>query len=224
MKVVIIGVLQSGKSSYIKFLNKNSLNVQVKGQDNKYYTVGMDLAQLKLNGFDIFLFGCPGLVRFKVMREVVARGADGYIFIFDAAHPETDNDAIPMLNLIRKADVPIVYVANKQDIKDARDPEVIKKQNSLPENCIMFPTSTKTGLNIKDSIKYLVNEIYKNYKETLSLILNYEDDIKGLADRLNKDKSEMRDFLNNLEVRRLIAINRVAKTFKVKKGLKSLSL
>lgn len=220
----MIGPLQSGKSSYIKFLNKNSLNVQVKGQDNKYYTVGMDLAQLKLNGFDIFLFGCPGLVRFKVMREVVASGADGYVFIFDAAHPETDNDAIPMLNLIRKADVPIVYVANKQDIKDARAPEVIKKQNSLPENCIIFPTSTKTGLNIIDSIKYLVNEIYKIYKETLSLILNYENDIKGLADRLNKDKSEMRDFLNNLEVRRLIEVDRVAKTFKVKKGLKSLSL
>lgn len=220
----MIGALQSGKSSYIKFLNKDALNVQVKGQDNKFYTVAMDLAQLKLNGFDIFLFGCPGLLRFKVMREVVASGADGYIFIFDAAHPETDNDAISMLNLIRKADVPIVYVANKQDFKDVRAPEVIKKQNSLPENCIIFPTSTKTGLNIEDSIKYLVNEIYKNYKETLSLILNYENDIKGLAEKLNKDKSQMRDFLNNLEVRRLIEINRVAKSFKVKRGLKSLSL
>ena len=219
----MIGALQSGKSSYIKYLNKNALNVQVKGQDNKFYTVGMDLAQLKLNGFDIFLFGCPGLLRFKVMREVVASGAEGYIFMFDAAHPETDNDAISMLNLIRKADVPIVYLANKQDIKDARAPEVIKKQNNLRENCIIFPTSTKTGLNIKDSINYLVNEIYKNYKETLSLILNYENNIKGLADKLNKDKSEMRDFLNNLEVRRLILIDRATKTFKVKKGLKSLS-
>lgn len=219
----MIGALQSGKSSYIKYLNKDALNVQVKGQDNKFYTVGMDLAQLKLNGFDIFLFGCPGLLRFKVMREVVASGADGYMFIFDAAHPETDNDAISMLNLIRKADVPIVYLANKQDIKDARAPEVIKKQNNLPENCIIFPTSTKTGLNIKDSIKYLVNEIYKNYKETLSLILNYENDIKGLADKLKKDKSQIRDFLNNLEVRRLIEVDRVAKTFKVKKGLKNLS-
>lgn len=219
----MIGPLQSGKSSYIKFLNKNALNVQVKGQDNKYYTVGMDLAQLKLNGFDIFLFGCPGLLRFKVMREVVASGADGYIFIFDAAHPETDNDAISMLNLIRKAEVPIVYLVNKQDIKDARAPEVVKKQNNLPENCIIYPTSTKTGLNIKDSIKYLVNEIYKNYKETLSLIHKYENDIKGLANKLNKDKAQMRDFLNNLEVRRLIEVNRVAKTFKVKKGLKNLS-
>ena len=219
----MIGPLQSGKSSYIKFLNKNALNVQVKGQDNKYYTVGMDLAQLKLNGFDIFLFGCPGLLRFKVMREVVASGADGYIFMFDAAHPETDNDAISMLNLIRKAEVPIVYLVNKQDIKDARAPEVVKKQNNLPENCIIYPTSTKTGLNIKDSIKYLVNEIYKNYKETLSLIHKYENDIKGLANKLNKDKAQMRDFLNNLEVRRLIEVNRVAKTFKVKKGLKNLS-
>jgi len=184
----------------------------------------MDLAQLKLDGFDIFLFGCPGLLRFKVMREVIASGADGYIFIFDAANPETDNDAISMLNLIRKAGVPIVYLANKKDIKDARAPEVIKKQNKLPEDCIIFPTSTKTGLNIKDSIKFLVNEIYENYKEILTILINYENNIEGLADKLKKDKTQMRDFLNNLEVRHLIEINRAAKTFKVKKGLKILSL
>jgi GTPase SAR1 family protein len=184
----------------------------------------MDLAQLKLDGFDIFLFGCPGLLRFKVMREVIANGADGYIFIFDAAHPKTDNNAISMLNLIRKTEVPIVYLANKQDINDARAPEVIIKQNNLPEDCIIFPTSTKSGLNIKRSINYLVNEIYKNYQETLAILLNFEDDIRGLAEKLNKNKVEIRDFLNNLEVRHLIDINRTAKTFKVRKGLKNLSV
>lgn len=200
--------------------------MQVKGQNNTYYTVGMDLASLRLNGFDVFLFGTPGLLRFRVMRELVCSGADGFIFIFDAAHPEKDEDAISILNSIRNfttSDIPIVYLANKQDLKEARSPEVIKVQNNLPDDCIIFPTSAKTGLNINESIKYLVNEIYEKYKELLQTLQKYENDIKGLAEKLNKNKVEMRDFLNNLEIKRFIDVDRINKTYRVKKGLKKIS-
>jgi len=224
IKIVITGSLQGGKSSYIKYLNNKSLNVQVKGRDNKNYTVGMDLAPIKLNGFDIFLFGCPGLLRFQVMRDVISSGADGFIFIFDAANPETDKNARIMLNSLKIVHVPIVFMANKQDLKDARSPEIVKSQNSLPEDCKIFPSSTKTGLNIKESIIYLVNEIYENYKDLLTLLPNYESDIRGLAGVLEKDKSQMRDLLNNLEVRRFIEIDRINRTYKVRKGLKNIAL
>ncbi len=40
------------------------------------------------------LFGTPGLLRFKAMRNIVTEGADGIIFMFDAAHPEKDENAI----------------------------------------------------------------------------------------------------------------------------------
>jgi signal recognition particle receptor subunit beta len=200
------------------------LNVQVKGLDNKYYTVGMDLGFLKIDGFDIFLFGCPGLLRFKIMRDVISSGADGYIFIFDATDPAKDKDAITILNPIRKYEVPIIYLANKQDIKDVRSPEIIKTQNFLPEDCKIYPTSIKTGLNIKKSIKYLVNSIYENYKEIFKILLNYENDILGLAEKLNKNREAMRDFLNSLEVKRFIEIDRINKTYKVKKGLKNIIL
>jgi small GTP-binding protein len=218
--------LQSGKSSYIKFLDEKALNVQVKGLNNKYYTVAMDLASLRLNGFDVFLFGTPGLLRFRVMRDLICSGADGFIFIFDAAHPEKDEDAISILNSVRNSatsNIPIVYLANKQDLEGARSPEVIKAQNNLPDDCKIFPTSTKTGLNINESITYLVNEIYERYRDLLQTLQNYENDIKGLAEKLKKDKAEMRDFLNLLEIKRFIEIDRINKIYRVKKGLKKIS-
>ncbi|TFG30763.1 MAG: GTP-binding protein [Promethearchaeota archaeon] len=224
MKIVVVGPLQSGKSSYIQYLDDKALNVQVKGQNNKYYTVAMDLASLKLNGFDIFLFGTPGLLRFRVMRDLVCNGADGFIFVFDAANPETDEEAISILNSVRKQDVPIIYIANKQDLKEARSPEIIKNQNKLPQECKIFPTSTKTGLNIKESLNYLVNEVYENYRELLQILQNYENNIKGLAEKLNKNKAEMRDFLNSLEIKRFIEIDRIQKTYQVKKGLKNIAI
>ncbi len=222
----MVGPLQSGKSSYIKFLDEKALNVQVKGQNNKFYTVAMDLASLRLNGFDVFLFGTPGLLRFRVMRELICSGADGFVFVFDAAHPEKDDDAISILNSVRnsiKSDIPIIYLANKQDLEGARSPEVIKAQNNLPDDCKIFPTNTKNGLNINESIKYLVNEIFDRYKELLQTLQKYENDIQGLAEKLNKNKSEMRDFLNNLELKRFIDIDRINRTYVVKKGLKKIS-
>jgi small GTP-binding protein len=224
MKIVVSGPLQCGKSSFIRKLDENALNVEAKARDNKLYTVGMDLGCVKLNGFDVFLFGTPGLLRFNVMRDVVIRGADGLIFIFDAAHPEKDEDAIIILNSIRKmiVDAPIVYLANKQDIAGARHPEVVRTQNYLPQDAVIFGTSTKTGENLEEALKNLVNQIYENYSSLIQILKNYEENIPGLAEKLNKDPMQMRDFLNNLEIKRFIEIDRQKKIYKVKEGLKFL--
>lgn len=225
MKIVVSGPLQCGKSSFIKHFDENALNIEAKARDNKLYTVGMDLGSVTLNGFDVFLFGTPGLLRFNVMRDVVLRGTDGVIFIFDAAHPEKDEDGIIILNSIRKGisqDIPIIFLANKQDIAGARHAEVVRAQNYLPEDTVIFPTSTRTGENLDNVLKQLVNQIYENYSSLIEILRTYEKDIEGLTEKLKKNTIEMRDFLNNLEIKRFIEIDRANRTFKVKEGLKLL--
>jgi small GTP-binding protein len=226
LKIVVTGALQCGKSSYVKYLDNRALNIKAKGRDNKFYTVGMDMGSLKVNGFEVFLFGTPGLLRFSVMRDVVADGADGIVFMFDSTKPENDEKAISILNSIRKLmkpNTPIIFLANKKDMEEARSPEVIKTQNYLPEKSKIFPTSTITGLNIEESLKYVVNEIFDKYKETLEMMREYESNIRGLAEKLKMDKSKMRDFLNNLELKRFIDIDRRNKVYKVRKGLENVS-
>jgi len=225
MKITVSGPTQSGKSSFIKHFDEKALNVEAKARDNKYYTVGMDLGSVKLNGFDVFLFGTPGLLRFNVMRDVVVRGTDGLIFIFDAAHPEKDEDAIVILNSLRKAigpDTPIVFLANKQDVAGARHTEVVRSQNYLRDDAVIFPTSTRTGDNLEEALKYLVNQIFDHYSSLLTVLRSYETNIEGLQEKLNKNPVEMRDLLNNLEIKRFIEVDRIKKTYKVKQGLKLL--
>ena len=225
MKITVSGPTQSGKSSFIKFFDEKALNVEAKARDNKYYTVGMDLGSVKLNGFDVFLFGTPGLLRFNVMRDVVVRGSDGLIFIFDAAHPEKDEDAIIILNSLRKAlgpDTPIVYLANKQDVAGARPAEVVRSQNYLREDSVIFPTTTRTGENLNEALKYVVNLIYDHYSSLLTVLRSYETNIDGLQEKLKKSPVEMRDLLNNLEIKRFIEVDRINRTYKVKQGLKLL--
>jgi small GTP-binding protein len=225
MKIVVSGPLQCGKSSFIKHFDENALNIEAKARDNKLYTVGMDLGSIRLNGFDVFLFGTPGLLRFNVMRDVVLRGTDGVIFIFDAAHPEKDEDGIIILNSIRKVisqDIPIIFLANKQDLAGARHSEVVRAQNYLPEDTVIFSTSTRTGENLDNVLKQLVNQIYENYSSLIEILRTYENDIEGLTEKLKKNTIEMRDLLNNLEIKRFIEIDRANRTFKVKEGLKLL--
>jgi len=225
MKITVSGPTQSGKSSFIKYFDEQALNVEAKARDNKYYTVGMDLGSVKLNGFDVFLFGTPGLLRFNVMRDVVVRGSDGLVFLFDAAHPEKDEDAIIILNSLRKtigSDTPIVYLANKQDMAGARHNEIVRSQNYLKDDAMIFPTSTRTGENLREALKYLVNLIFDNYSSLLTVLRSYETDIEGLAEKLSKNPVEMRDLLNNLEIKRFIEIDRLNRSYKVKQGLKLL--
>ena len=160
------------------------------------------------------------------MRRIVSTGSDGLIFIFDAAAPEKDDSAIVILNSIRKIlppNIPTVFIANKQDIDDARPPDVIRSQNYLHEDHKIFPTSTQTGLNIKESITYLVNHIYEEYSSLLQTLRGYENDIEGLGLKLDKDKIQMRDLLNNLEIKRFIEVDRIKKVYKVRSGLKYLA-
>ncbi len=225
MKITVSGPTQCGKSSLIKHFDDSALNVEAKARDNKYYTVGMDLGSVKLNGFDVYLFGTPGLLRFNVMRDIVVQGSDGLVFIFDAAHPEKDEDAIIILNSLRKTigfDTPIVYLANKQDIAGARHNEIVRSQNYLRDDAMIFPTSTRTGENLSEALKYLVNQIFDHYSSLLTVLRSYETDIEGLAEKLNKNPVEMRDLLNNLEIKRFIELDRLERTYKVKQGLKLL--
>ncbi|MFW9823217.1 MAG: hypothetical protein ACFFE4_09795, partial [Candidatus Thorarchaeota archaeon] len=138
---------------------------------------------------------------------------------------EKDDSAIVILNSVRKllpTNIPVVFLANKQDVEGARPPEVIRQQNYLPENSKIFPTSTTTGLNIRESITHLVNVIYEEYSSLIQVLRAYENDIPGLSKELNKDIAEMRDLLNNLEIKRFIEVDRVNKTYKVRSGLKYL--
>ena len=45
---MVSGPLSCGKSSFIRYLDENALNVEAKGIDDRYYTVGMDLGCVKL--------------------------------------------------------------------------------------------------------------------------------------------------------------------------------
>lgn len=224
VKILVSGASQCGKSSYIQFLDDRAINVVSRTRSGLNATVGMDFGVRKVNGFQVSLFGTPGLLRFSIIRKILAEGADGVIFIFDSSNPVTDEAGITILNEIRwvlPIGIPIVYLANKYDLPDARDPDIIRDQNYIPSKLKFFPTSTVSGLNIVESLDYLVKEeILERWKELIISLTKYETDLPGLAAELEKDTKRINGFLYLLEVKGLITFNKKDLTYRVRKEVK----
>ena len=226
MKILVAGPSQCGKSSYIQFLDDKAINIDSKTRTGIKTTVGLDFGAKKIEALQILLFGTPGLLRFSIIRKILAEGSDGVIFIFDATNPVNDEKGITILNEIRSAipsNTPIIFLANKSDLPNARKPEVIRTQNYIPRKYKFFPTSTKSGMNVVESLEYLVKtEILENWRELISILSKYETNIEGLAEKMQKDIGHIKGFLFLLEVKGLISFNYKDMTYNVNEEIKNL--
>jgi len=216
IKVSIIGFPAVGKTTMTKMLAQK--------ETTKRYvpTAGFDLKTVEFGPYRLKIWDFGGQKNYmnKYLEDFII-GSD-LIFIVTDSTPKNVLNSRELIDHAREIvedDCPIIAIANKQDLEEARFPEVVKIQNDLPENSKIVPTSTKTGINIEESLKYLVNQIYDNYKSLIEILKDYENDLEGLREQLNKDPTEMKDFLNKLEVKRFIKLNRATKTYKVKNGL-----
>ncbi len=218
MKFLVTGAFQCGKSSYISSLDKNALNIASYDKNGWKCTVGMDVGNTKSNGLDITIFGTPGLLRFSAMRAIVTEGSDGVIFMFDGPQPEKDDASLQILNEIRSIlgrNVPIVYVVNKSDDPNCRSVEIVRAQNYLGSNAIIFKISALTGENIKVPIDELATLVKQSFSQIVSHVCNYEGDIQGLQQELGKNSDQIMEILNSLEIRGIISVDRLHKSYQI---------
>ena len=63
--------------------------------------------------------------------------------------------------------MPIILLGNKMDLEENRvvsTEEGIEFAKKISEDIEFYETSCKTGENIKEAIKYLIEKIYKKYQ------------------------------------------------------------
>jgi len=97
------------------------------------------------------------------MIKVTGKDADGIILVIDSVFPETWHYALNMINRVMNAgSTPYIIAANKQDLKNARSPEDIKKE--LNVNVPIIGTIAITGENVESSLDTLMGMIEKKNK------------------------------------------------------------
>ena len=168
INLITLGDGQVGKTSLIlRYTNDYFGN-------NYIATIGFDYKfkneKLK-NGEEITvkIFDTAGQEKYRSLAANFLKKADGIILVYDITYKisfENLNKWLKDINENAKG-LPIVLIGNKTDLEEKR--EVSKEEGNefakkINEEIEFYEASCKTGENIKEAIRFLVEKIYKKYQ------------------------------------------------------------
>jgi small GTP-binding protein len=174
-KIFVAGPFHAGKTTLIHFLDSKAQSVEKTLQDGTTTTLAFDLGHVWWDGCDkmcrddevkpgtnhlvrVMLMGSPGQVHMSPVREATSKGARGVLFVVDSTAPGQIGHAIAIFEEIKGylgKDVPMVVVANKQDLENAMKAELLK--NLMKIDSVKFVEgSSMTGQGIKEALLLLL--------------------------------------------------------------------
>ncbi|MBM1154515.1 GTP-binding protein [archaeon] len=155
IKILVTGPYYSGKSTFVSALCREAVHV-----DELKTTVGLDFGYEEVGVFELHLFGTPGHDRFAFLQEILAVGSVGILLIVDSSFPETFIWALDILRRVRTdPNIPVVVVANKQDLPGALPPEDVKAEMGLPDDIPVVPCIATKGVGVVEAVRKLIEMI-----------------------------------------------------------------
>ncbi|MHA1950391.1 MAG: GTP-binding protein [Candidatus Thorarchaeota archaeon] len=217
MKIVVTGPFEAGKSLMIHHITDGAcINVERKGT-----TIAMDHGLANVDGMNVFMFGTPGLLRFRTMRKILSEGADGIIFVVDSVDPDSDARAKLFFREIAffLPGVPCVVAANKQDMKESRPVDQLRRKLRFLAGLPVFPVSAKTGDNVDSMLRTLLYLVMMQWSSVFSKFAEFSGDKKGLKNLmsdLNLERDQAVGYLRRFELRKLLEVQMGDEQFVVK--------
>ncbi len=122
LKVVITGPFSAGKTEFIRTISdipivstERLISDDLRSIKDET-TVAMDYGQVGLDGYTFHLYGTPGQPRFDFMWDILSKEMHALIVMVDSCDRGTFPEARRLIRVFRrKARVPYLVVANKQD-------------------------------------------------------------------------------------------------------------
>lgn len=223
MKVVVTGPYSAGKSKIIHHITNGAcINVERNGT-----TIAMDHGLADLDGLKVFLFGTPGLLRFRTMRKILSEGADGIIFVVDSVDSESDARAKLFFREIAffLPGVPCIVAANKQDLEASRPVDLLRKSMPFLAGLPVIPCSAETGMNIDSMVRTLLYLVMMQWSSVFNKLAEYSGNSDGLSkmmDDLNIPREQAVGYLRRFELRKLVEVDIGDERFVVRDAVKPL--
>ncbi|RWS10918.1 hypothetical protein B4U79_06894, partial [Dinothrombium tinctorium] len=172
-KVLVIGELATGKTSFIKRYVHQYFSTQYRA------TIGVDFALKVINWDDstlirLQLWDIAGQERFGNMTRVYYKEAVGAFVVFDVSRPQTltcvtkwKSDLDAKVLLPDGNTIPCVLLANKADLpKEGKAANETYLDEFCRENGFVgwYYTSPKENSNIEEAARFLVSKILQAQK------------------------------------------------------------
>ncbi|MHA1148592.1 MAG: GTP-binding protein [Promethearchaeota archaeon] len=192
-KFIIIGDHEVGKTSIVRRF------VEKKFSRDYRATIGLNILTHKFsfvgNEISVSLWDVGAQNFFKRFRKSYYMGAQAAFIVYDLTNRESYEGVISWFEelntFIGKADLPIVVVGNKSDLKDHRVSsyqEGVEMASKIAErgvkNASYIETSALTGENIEDAFSLISYHYIMKSKEIEELELKKDllDDIKAILE------------------------------------------
>ena len=173
IKIVIVGNSGTGKTSFCNKWMKD------KFIDEYQATIMSDFSykiyEYKGNYYKIQFWDIGGQDKNILMTKVFCNGAHGCLILSDITFPETLNKALLWKKAVEENTkfidgnpIPILLIQNKIDLveqEDLKNDDDIKKFTEENKFIHYFRTSCKEGININESMDYLLSIIIQRMNE-----------------------------------------------------------
>ena len=153
-KILVTGPFNAGKSTFIHSLSTRAVSVDRFGT-----TVALDHGHVDHQGFSADIFGTPGQERFDPILRTLGGEAMGVFLVIDSTKPSEFSRAKRMLEATRTFGLPLVVIANKQDLPDALSIEEIKYKMRLPEDVLIIPVVATKKIGVVEALGTLIDMI-----------------------------------------------------------------
>jgi uncharacterized protein len=161
-KILVTGPFNAGKNSLV-----NSASTKAVSVDRLGTTIALDHGHVKYDNFTVDLFGTPGQQRFDPILKLLGGDALGVIVVVSAIDPSGFPRALAMMEEAKVAGLPVVFMANKINLRGAVKVEDIARE---------------MGVSVKDIVPVQAKNL-RTVKPGLPCELK-DEDIKAVLDAL----------------------------------------
>ena len=166
-QILLVGLDNSGKSSIINYLKPNESKLAIIKP-----TVGFNTEKLNAKGMNLTIFDMSGNNRYRNLWEHYYRDVDAIVFVIDVADRMrvvvSKEELDLMLNNpeLKQRNIPILFLANKNDLKEALPIGEIKCELELDriknKKWEIVGCSSKFGEGIINGFEWLAQAIRDN--------------------------------------------------------------
>lgn len=161
LRILVLGLDGAGKTTFVRQLNGGDVNTIAP-------TLGFKIYTFAFKGHKLSIWDIGGQRTIRAYWRNYFELTDGLIWIIDAADQLRiqlcQQELAKLLQEERLAGVPVLVMANKQDVPSALTSAQIKdalrlKEMSNNRHWAIFSCSAKEGTNLIEGINWLVQDI-----------------------------------------------------------------
>jgi len=184
-KVVVTGDSGVGKTNIITRFTSNEFNLENKA------TIGVEFGHAEVTLRDhtkakVQIWDTAGQERFRAITRGYYRGAVGALIVFDITKQSSFRNVDKWLQELKEhadANVVIMLIGNKSDLRDQREVATAEAQKYSKKNQLLYiETSALDGENIKEAFQQAVEAIYERRGNSVE---EDTDDSRGHVDTRN---------------------------------------